>query len=188
MNYLSPTELLSILKIARESSLRDWLMILMTYRHGMRAGEITQLKLSDIRNGSLNIERLKGSLQTVQPIENHKGEPLLNEAKGLSEWARARPRDSGDALFPSHKGGCLSAKSFNFIFKKYARLAGLDADKDNPHILKHTLANHLVRAGVDIAYVQTRLGHASITSTMRYVSLSDNEAAEKAKNALYAIF
>lgn len=188
MNFLTPQELLSVLRIAREHSLRDHLMILMAYRHGMRAGEITSLATTDVANGALNIARLKGSKLTIQPIENHKGEPLLNEVKGLSEWLRVRPRDSGGALFPSHKGGCLTAKSFNVIFKKYAHLAGLPADKDNPHILKHTLATHLVRADVNLAVVQQRLGHASISSTQKYIHLNDKEVAEKTHNVLYEVF
>lgn len=186
--FLSPKELLTLLEVARADSLRDWLMILVSYRHGLRAGEVTALRTTDIVEGSFDIKRLKGSKQTIQPIEGHRGEPLLNEEKGLKEWLRARPQDSGDALFPSNKGGCLSPKSFNFIFHKYAAKAGLPAEKSHPHCLKHTTATHLIRAGVDLAYVQTRLGHASITSTQKYVHLNDSEVAEKTRNALMSVF
>lgn len=190
LNYLSKDELLNLLRVAREASLRDFLLILLAYRHGLRAGEVTSLKTSDIVNGSLDIRRLKGSRHTVQPIESHKGVPLLNEERGLGEWLRTeRPRNSGDALFPSiTRGGCLTAKSFNAIFHKYARLAGLPPEKSHPHILKHSLCTHLVRAGVDIAMVQTRVGHANIASTMKYTHLNQAEVAEKTHNTLLEVF
>jgi len=189
MNFLSPDELLSVLRTAREKSLRDWLLILCAYRHGLRAGEVTALRTTDIVDGALSIKRLKHSKHTVQQIEGHTGAPLLNLERGLRDWLkRERPRDQGDALFPSQKGSFLTAKSFNFIFKKYALEAGLPKEKAHPHILKHSICNHLIRAGVDLAYVQGRVGHASISSTMKYVSLSDAEIGEKTHNALMSIF
>jgi site-specific recombinase XerD len=189
MNFLQPNELLSVLKIAREESVRDWLLILTAYRHGLRAGEVTALRTTDIIDGALSVKRLKHSRHTVQQIEGHVGAPLLNLERGLREWVgKERPRDLGDALFPSKKGGTLTAKSFNFIFKKHALNAGLSKEKAHPHILKHSICNHLIRAGVDIAYVQGRVGHASISSTMKYVSLSDAEIGEKTHNALMSVF
>jgi integrase/recombinase XerC len=186
MNYLQPSELLAVLKIARQYSLRDHLLILLAYRHGLRAGEVTALKLTDIIDGSLSIKRLKGSKHTVQPIENHTGAPLLNEERGLREWlSRERPRGLGDALFPSKKGGCLTAKSFNFIFHKHARQAGV---MYGPHSLKHSLATHLIRANTNLAVVQQRLGHASISSTQKYIHLNDKEVSETTHNALMSVF
>lgn len=190
MNYLTSEELLSVLRVAREHSMRDFLMILLAYRHGLRATEVTGLKLSDVRDGALDIRRAKNSLRTIQPLENFRGESLLNEKVGISAWLKAgnRPTDAGDALFPSAKGGTLRPNSFNVIFKKYARKAGLPADKDNPHVLKHTLATHLIQSNVNLAVVQQRLGHASLSSTQRYVHISDQFAAEKSASALYDIF
>lgn len=185
MNYLQPSELLSVLKIARAESLRDWLLILTAYRHGLRAGEVTALRTTDIIDGALSIKRLKGSKHTLQPLENHKGEPLLNLERGLRDWMRVRPTDAGDALFPSAKGGTLHPKSFNFIFHKHAQKAGINF---GPHSLKHSLATHLIRANVNLAVVQQRLGHASISSTMKYVHLNDAEVAEKTHDALMSVF
>jgi len=52
-------------------------MILLVYRHGLRASEICGLKLTDIdlKSGSISIRRLKGSMQTVQPLHPHRGQP-----------------------------------------------------------------------------------------------------------------
>lgn len=190
MNYLTPEEILSVLRVARAESMRDFLMILLAYRHGLRANEVTSLRITDIRDGAIDIKRSKNSLRTVQPLESFRGENLLNEKVGVSAWLKAgnRPTDAGDALFPSAKGGTLRPNSFNVIFKKYARKAGLPPDKDNPHILKHSCASHLVRANVNLAVVQQRLGHASISSTQKYVHLNDLEVAEKTASAMYEVF
>jgi site-specific recombinase XerD len=188
VNFLTPPELLSVLRVAKEKSARDHLLILLAYRHGLRASEVTNLRTTDLIDGSISIKRLKGSKTTLQPLESHRGEPLLNEVKALSDWMRIRPTQSGDALLTSAKGGCLTGKSFNFIFHKYAALAGLPKEKSNPHILKHTICNHLVRAGLSLSYVQQRVGHSAISSTQRYVSLNDREVAEKTHDALMNIF
>lgn len=189
MNFLQPQEILSVLRIAREKSLRDFLMILLAYRHGMRASEVTGIRLTDIENGQIRVRRLKNSRTTVQPLENHRGVPILNEVRNLAEWMKERPADGGgDFLFPSNKGGPLTGKSFNKIFKDYALAAGISPEKAHSHVLKHSIANHLVRAGMDIVYLQTHLGHRAISSTQKYVSLADQEVAEKTRNALISVF
>lgn len=187
MEFLTGPELLSVLRIAHKRSLRDHLMILMAYSHGLRASEVCNIRLSDIVDGSLTIVRLKGSNKTVQPLMPHRGQPLLNEITALREYLKVRPNDSGDALFPSLKGGAMGRQHFYTLFKTYAKEAGLPDSKCNPHILKHTAANHLIRSGLDVAFVQARLGHADIGSTMCYVSLNDEEVADKALDALMKI-
>src|SRR4051812_39045278 len=67
--FLSPEETLAVLRAARARTVRDWAMILVAYRHGLRASEICGLHMPDVnlRDGSLSIRRLKGSLHTTQP-------------------------------------------------------------------------------------------------------------------------
>ena len=95
MAYLSPEEILAVLKAARGHSVRDWAMILLAYRHGLRASEVCGLKLADIdlKSGSISVRRLKGSLSQVQPLYQHRGQPLLDEMNALRAWLRARPAD-----------------------------------------------------------------------------------------------
>ena len=67
-----------------------------------------------------------------------------------------------------------------------AAAAGLAADKRHPHVLKHSLASHLVAGNVNLALVKQALGHRSISSTMEYVGTSDAQAAHAAGAALMA--
>ena len=190
MAFLSTDEVLAVLKASRERSSRDWAMILLAYRHGLRASEVCNLKLSDAdtKNFALTIERLKGSLKTVQPLSEHRGIPLLDEVKAIKSWLSARVEDGSGYLFLSQKGGPLSRVQFFRIFQSIAEHIGLPAEKRHPHCLKHSLASHLVAGNVNLALVRQALGHRSINSTMIYVGTSDSQAAEAAQAALMKIF
>jgi site-specific recombinase XerD len=190
MTYLSAAEVLAVLEAARARSTRDWVMVLLAYRHGLRASEVCGLKLADIdlKSGSISIRRLKGSLQTVQPLYPHRGQPLLDEVKALRSWLRERDSDGSDYLFTSQKGGRLDRTQFFRIFRACAEAAALSPEKRHPHVLKHSLASHLVAGNVNLALVRQTLGHRSITSTMQYVGTSDGQAAEAAQVALMRLY
>jgi integrase len=190
MTYLTPEELLSVLRVAKARSTRDWAMFLLTYRHGLRASEICALRVSDIdfRNGYICLQRLKNSLKTTQPLYPHRGRPLLDEISALKAWMRQRPNDGSEYLFVSQKGGRLDRSQFFRQFQSAARLAGLSPEKQHPHTLKHSLASHLVAGNVNLALVKQALGHRSIKSTMVYVAVTDGQAAAVAQAALMNLF
>jgi site-specific recombinase XerD len=190
MSYLEPDELLAVLKAARARSVRDWAMILLAYRHGMRASEVCGLKLADadLKSESVSIRRLKGSLHTVQPLYRHKGQPLLDEVNALRAWLRARNGDGSDFLFTSQKGGRLHRSQFFRLFQACADTAGLPPEKRHPHALKHSLATHLIAGNVNLALVKQCLGHKAIGSTMKYVAVSDRQASQAAQSALMVLY
>jgi len=187
MEHLTYDELLDVLKAAKGQSTRNWAMILTAFSHGLRASEVCNLKLSDLEDGHLTIRRLKGSRTTVQALIPHRGVPVLDEVKAMKQWLSERPTDCGDALFPSNKGGCMSSTQFYRIFRAIAEESGLPAKKQHPHVLKHTTCTMLVRSDMNVAKVQAFVGHAAITSTMRYVTVSDAEASAEAAQRLMRI-
>lgn len=180
MESLTFDELLTVLRVAKEQSTRNWCMVLTAFSHGLRASEVCGLKLSDLNDGHLDIARLKGSLRTIHSLQPHRGQPLLDEVKALKQWMSERPTDAGDALFPSQKGGCMSATQFYRIYRAAAIEAGLPTSKQHPHVLKHTCCTTLVRSDMNIAKVKAYVGHKAIASTMRYVTVSDSEACTEA--------
>lgn len=190
MIYLEPSEVLSVLKAAKAKGARSLAMILLAYKHALRASEVCNLRLDDIdlKNGSIVVERLKGSLRTTQAIAGHRGEPLLDELKALRAWMRERRHDGSDFLFTSQKGGRLHRSQFFRVFRSVAADAGLAAEKQHPHVLKHSLATHLVAANVNLALVKMQLGHKSIGSTMKYISTTDRQASQATATALMQIF
>jgi site-specific recombinase XerD len=185
---LTTDELLRVLKAAKEHSTRDWALLVTIYRHGLRASEAAALTLGDIQDGQLTVARVKGSLKTTQPIVKHPGQPLLDEVKALREWVRDRPQDGSDALFTSRKGGHLTREQIYRIFRQHAEAANLPEGKRFVHVLKHSLASHLIAGNANLAMVQIALGHASLSSTQAYVHVSDSQAAEASRRALMALF
>jgi type 1 fimbriae regulatory protein FimB len=190
MIHLEPAEVLSVLRAAKGKGAREWAMVVVAYKHGMRASEVCNLRLNDLdmKNGSIVVERLKGSLRTTQSVTEHRGEPLLNELKALREWLRQRRDDGSDYLFTSQKGGRLDRSQVFRLFRAIASEAGLPAEKQHPHALKHSIASHLVSANVNLALVKQQLGHKSIGSTMRYITTTDQQASKAAATALMKIY
>ena len=188
--HLEPTEVLALLKAAKAKGSREWAMLIVAYKHGLRASEICNLRLSDLdmKNGSVVINRLKGSLRTTQAVTEHRGEPLLNEYRALREWLRERRNDGSDFLFNSQKGGRLDRSQCFRLFREAAAAAGLPHEKRHPHILKHSLATHLVAANTNVALIQRQLGHKSINSTLRYVTTTDQQASRATATALMKIY
>lgn len=81
------------------------------------------------------------------------------------------------------KGGRLDRTQLFRVLRACAETAGLPPEKRHPHVLKHSLASHLVAGNVNLALIRQALGHRSITSTMQYVGTSDGQAAEGAQAA-----
>ena len=188
MEYLNKDELLKLLAVAKAESQRGYTMLLFGFRFGLRATEICQIKLEDVQGGTFTVQRLKGSKKTSQEIPGHKGLPILSVQRALRDWLAVRPKSSV-FLFPSgRRNKALDRTTFFKLFQSYAIQAGLPENKRNPHILKHSFVNMLIRGGADVAYAQAAVGHANIGSTMRYISISDSEAATAAQEALVNVF
>src|ERR1035438_2537787 len=187
MEHLTESELLSVLAQAKKESLRDYALLLVTYKHALRASEAAGLTTDDLKDGSLDIRRKKGSLHTIQPMTAHTGVPLLDEPKAVRAWLKVRPDDGSRALFTSQKGGALSREQVHRIFKGIAGRAGIAKGKRFVHILKHSRATHLV-GSMDIALLRQLLGHRNIQNTMIYAHANDKQASAAAMAAEMEVF
>lgn len=188
MNYLNQQELLNLFRIAKEHSLRDWLMMCFQFNHALRPSEVCAIRLDDIKNGQLTVQRLKGSKLTTQPLRKHRGQPLLDEVRGLSAWLAIRPHDSGTAVFTSKKGGSVSSGHYHRLFKQYALSAGIPESNSHPHILRHTAITTAARQGADLAWLQVFAGHSNIANTIIYTHLNDSEVSGKINDAFIDAF
>lgn len=144
---------------------RDKAMILIAYRHGLRASEIKLLMKDDFdkKTGKLTVHRVKDSLGGVHPMQP-------DEMRILKAYLSTR-QDDLPALFLSRNNQPLSRFMVLEIMKRYAELADIPADKQEFKILKHTIATHLLEAGADLRFVQDWLGHANIQNTVVYTHL-----------------
>jgi integrase len=162
-------------------------MILLAYRHAMRASELCDLKLADVnlRDMTVTVERKKGSRRTVQPIERMKGQPLLDEVKAIKSWLEDR-HDNSPYFFVSRKGGRLDRTAIWRAVKAVSADAGLP--EVWPHTLKHSRASLLLQGGATVTEVQNRCGHTALSSTMRYLHTDDATSEKAARKAEANIF
>lgn len=166
IKYLSKDEVTRLLKVARKHSKRDYAILLLAYRHGLRASEVGLLKRTDIDPSSqrIRLHRLKGSLGG-----EHRLQP--DEAQAIRSHLRSR-KDSLPHLFLSRNSRPIGRHALNLMLKRYAELARLPQDRRHFHCLKHSVAVHMVAGGADALDIQDFLGHKSIQNTMVYVKLA----------------
>jgi site-specific recombinase XerD len=165
-------------------------MLLLTFRHALRSSEVRQLKLDDISlvDGTIRIQRKKGSVSGVQTLDAHKGEPLLDEYVALRAWLKERVEDGSKVLFPSQKGGEMTRMQLCRIFKRYAAAAEIHTGLAHPHVLRHSLLTIMAEQHSDIYEIQRKAGHRNISNTMIYTHISDRQADEASRSALMAAF
>jgi integrase len=175
MQALSKTELLAVLAAARASIERDFLMILVAYCHGLRASEVIAITRDNIVDGCLEVQRLKGSRRTSQPLIEHEN-PLLNERQAMFEYLlNSYPNQR---LFP------VCRRTFYRIVNTHAAAAGLPKHKRHPHMLKHTIGTEIYQKTKDLALLQTHLGHMESSSSLIYAKRDADAAAAVEVQAL----
>jgi type 1 fimbriae regulatory protein FimB len=189
MKALTQDELQKILRLA-SSNVRNHAIILLAFRHGMRASEICNLELKDIdlKNNQITIRRLKGSLTTTQPLADVQGSPLLSEKRILRAWLKERGSHPSKFVFTSQKSGHISRMQLHRIFSDLAEQAGVSKDRQHFHCLKHTLGVSLVEANVNLANIKQALGHRSIASTAVYTIPTDESAGKAVVAAIAGMF
>jgi integrase len=143
---------------------RDATMILMAFRHGLRAAELVTLEWSqvDLFRATLHVNRVK------------KGTPATHPIRGDAIRALRRlQRESapGPFLFVSERGAPFTTAGFAKLVERAGKAAGL-AFKAHPHMLRHACGYALANAGHDTRALQAYLGHKNIQHTVRYTELA----------------
>lgn len=149
-------------------------MILVAFCHGLRASEVVGLTVDSFSDGNLAVQRLKGSLRTVQPLIEHEN-TLLNERAGVFEYTCGMA--GNQRLFP------ITRERFWQIVQRHGEAAGLPKHKRHPHVLKHSIAMQMIgTAGIE--NTRQYLGHKSMSSTGEYLKTTDEAASAAARRAL----
>jgi integrase len=164
--YLTPAEVGILLDSARRRGRyghRDATMILLTYRHGLRVGELVSLQWDqvDLSQGLLHVTRLKRGVPSVHPLSGVE----------LRALRRVR-REQGDGrhLFQTERKSPMSAAGFRKTLARIGEASEL-AFPVHPHMLRHACGFKLANDGQDTRAVQHYLGHRNIQHTVRYTEL-----------------
>jgi integrase len=165
--HLTDAEVERLVDAARDNrhATRDALMVLVTYRHGLRAAEVTDLKWEqvDFDRGELHVNRLKGGLPATHPLTGR-------ELRELRRLKRESPTSSR-FVFVSERGAPLSSEGFNRMVKRAGTAAKLGI-KVHAHMLRHACGFKLANDGIDTRSLQAYLGHSNIQNTTRYTALA----------------
>lgn len=174
MQHYSKLQISALLRCARAARERDWLMILVAFLHGLRASELVGIKRDDIASGYLTVQRLKGSLRTVQALFENP-DPLFNERAGLEHFIVG--------MAGNQRVFNVTRRQFHRIVQKHGKAAGIPAHLCHPHILKHSIAMQTI-ATAGIENVRQHLGHKSMSSTGEYLKTTDAAAGAAIQRAL----
>lgn len=177
MEHLTRDELKALLRKVKNPRWR--LMLKLEFWHGLRVSEVINLRPEDCRDGQVYVERLKGSLKTLQPymVADDAELDYRDELKTL--LSKLKP---GEKLFPISRDGVLK------LMKRAGRRAGLPQGqryktKLRPHALKHSIAMQTIHdAGIE--NVRQWLGHKSIASTGAYLRVTDEAAFREISRAM----
>jgi integrase/recombinase XerD len=159
--------------------LRDKAMLELLYATGIRAGELAQLKVSDL---NLDIGYLrclgKGNKERIIPLGKMAIAAILEYLRDLRPRLAARAQGTEhDFLLLSRTGLSLSRIEIWRLVKKYAGRAGMSKNL-TAHTLRHCFATHLLAAGADLRSIQEMLGHVDIATTQIYTHV-DQERLRK---------
>jgi integrase len=165
--YLTPAEIEKLIKAAKEGrwGLRDACLIMVAYRHGLRAVEACDLEWSQVefgRNASLHVRRAKSGKPAVHPI---RGDELRMLTALRKEYTDSR------YVFTTERGTPFTTDAINRLVKIIGQRAKL-AMPVHFHTLRHSCGYKLANEGIDTRAIQDWLGHVSITHTTRYTQLS----------------
>jgi integrase len=165
--YLTTREIERLMAAARKSSRyghRDATMILIGYRHGLRASELCDLQWSQVEltASRLHVRRAKSGSPSVHPMQG-------DEIRALRRLQREQGPSS--YVFMTERDGPMTPKAFHALFGRIGTRAKMPFPV-HPHMLRHGCGYALANAGHDTRALQAWLGHKNIQHTVRYTELA----------------
>jgi len=157
------------------TGLRNYAMLCIYLNLGLRVSEALNLEVDDLDwiSGKVDVRAGKGNRDRVLWLTDR-------DLHTLKRWCAARPCDSS-YLFCTLAGGRMNDRYVREFVKRYALKAGIKKGV-HPHTLRHSFATDLLRDSKNIRLVQKALGHVSISTTMLYTHIVDEQLEQALKN------
>lgn len=164
--YLTPDEVDRLIRAARKVGRhrsRDAAIILLMYRHGLRVGEVIDLRWEqlDLEQGLFHVRRLKQGNPGIHPLRGV-------ELRALRKVQKKYPKSP--YVFLSEQGGNIGDSAVRKMVLRAGKVAGIPFPV-HPHMLRHATGFYLANKGFDTRAIQSYLGHRNITHTVRYTEL-----------------
>jgi integrase/recombinase XerD len=156
---------------AYKAVVRDIAVLETLFATGARVAEVCNLADGDVdlRRGRVKILG-KGGRERMLQLCDEEALTAMRDYRGL--W-REEVEKNG-FFFHNRLGGRLSEQSVRVGLRRYSAGAGVEG-KVTPHMLRHSVATMLLEEGVDIRYIQSLLGHSSITTTQIYTEVGEGQ-------------
>lgn len=150
--------------------LRDRAILLLLATYGVRAGEIVLLRLEDVdwRNEVIGFRRSKSGRPLRFPLTPSVGVAILGYLQGGRPNVRARE------LFLRSRAPFVAlsrGSAVSWVVRKYLRQAGVDSKREGAHVIRHSLAVHLLRCGHPLKTISDMLGHRDPSVAYDYTKL-----------------
>lgn len=165
---LTPTEYRALRDAARNDA-RMSAIIELLLQTGIRIGELTALKLTDIQKGSLHIPAMEKHGERIVPLNKRAEE-------SLKRYLEVRPKVTEDHLFITKSGKPFLIRNIRTSVERYFRLAEIKNAKVND--LRHTFVAHHLKHGASIVLLSKILGHKRLSTTERYLEYVPQRAPE----------
>ena len=170
--YLAESEVDKLILAAKDNrhGHRDATMILLAYRHGLRASEVCDLRWDQVEfaSATMHVRRVKNGKPSTHPIRG-------DELRAIRKLNREAPRSP--FMFLTERGGPFTTDSFNWMIKRAGQKAG-SPFQVHAHMLRHATGYRLAADGHDTRAIQDYLGHKNIQHTVRYTELAPNRFKE----------
>lgn len=154
---------------AARTLVRDIAVLELLFSAGVRVAELCSLRAD-------NVELQRGSVRIMGKGTRERMIPLCGDeiVQALGEYEKLYRAEISQAgwFFINRDGRRFSEQSVRLMIRKYVRLTEIP-DRITPHMFRHSVATQLLENGVDIRYIQTFLGHSSITTTQIYAQVTE---------------
>ena len=173
VGFLTRTEIDALLAAPNRDTWlgrRNHALLLTVIQTGLRLSEITSIRRQDVSLGKGANIRCEGKGRKERCTPLAKSTVIV-----LTAWIREQGGEDGTRiLFPTARGGQLSADAVQHLLRKYVTLAqktcpSLADKRISPHVLRHTTAMELLQSGVDRTLIALWLGHESVETTQIYL-------------------
>lgn len=171
-DILSVREVERIIKATTDLKYRT--LFILIYGAGLRASEAATLRIGDIDRARsvIHVRCGKGNKDRYVILSPMMLDALSTYWKEIRSKQQAKTQQDNDFIFLGSTRQVLSYSSIGTVYRRSKLAAGIKKH-GGVHSMRHAFATHALESGADLFAIKQLLGHSSVTSTVRYLRMTD---------------